>query len=570
MYELLAEPHYLSVLYTNRNAAAFTGTASKIHAVVDDPSALSTDILFAGPATYVDHLAGPYEVPYDYGRTGYQYTPGFDFFEKMHVIPRTLHLGNILSAQAIPMELFNGFRRLAQSWTSFVNNAGIGTDLVGTGPVQFIAPLDSILRVLEIGTAGPAIVDTTLDFGFTVYTLEIPISFQRVVLFAVVPPETPYEEVLEFKTDILEKVNDTEQRISVRKRPRQEFVLEFRVEDGRERVKVENFLFRKLGSSFGLPIWHEATPLTAPAIATDTVIAVGDTDFADFRVGGFAVIYVDGDLFDVLSVASFTTTSITFSNPLTNSYPRGTSVIPLRIARTEPKADGARWPVNLSRVQLTFTVEDNEIDIADASAYGTYAGRVLFDDYNFVRGTSDEGWDMKVAVFDSESGQVFQQALSDRMRHRAEKMFLVDGRENIWRLRQLMHYLRGKQKSFWLPTFRDELVPVLPLVLSSNTLDIENVGYAQFVDSLQPRNVIRLTLVDGTVHIREILSSLEVDATRETLTLDDVWPAAIAIDDVERIEFVEKMRFDTDRIRIRYEPGKGVAVLQAPVRAVRD
>ncbi|MEE9472321.1 MAG: hypothetical protein V3W32_11445, partial [Gemmatimonadota bacterium] len=137
---------------------------------------------------------------------------GQEWFEKCHVFPGELALGNILSTQIRTLELFNAFRRPPEpvEWTAFVNNAGAGvtiTNLPGL-PVS-IASRASFIANVQVSTAGPPAISGTLDFTFgapTSQTFLVPVTGNRITIFQF-RPQTPITEKLRFKTDII-RIND--------------------------------------------------------------------------------------------------------------------------------------------------------------------------------------------------------------------------------------------------------------------------------------------------------------------------------------------------------------------------
>ena len=134
----------------------------------------------------------------------------------------------------------------------------------------------------------------------------------------------------------------------------------------------------------------------------------------------------------------------------------------------------------------------------------------------------------------------------------------------------MLHAIRGPQISFYVPTQRDDLVPIMNLNSGSAALDVANAGYAQFVRQRVPKASIRVTFNNGDPQLlRSVLTSVEVDATRETLTLNGTWPTTYTPAQVDRIEIVEKVRFDSDTIRIRHEGAGGqVSRIMAPLKTL--
>lgn len=562
-------PGVAAAAYTHPVPPTFED-ASSTGLIVDDPLSLDPDEDFANDVTDVEPTeAGNQNFS---GQVEPAFTPGVDFYERFHVLPRSLDLGLVLSTQLIEMEVFSGFREDFSTWQDFINNAGAGIALVGAPslPVE-VAPLHSIPFQLQVSSSGPSFVDSTLDFVFDSGIVSIPIDLERVVLLAV-PPEVPYSEFLEWVTNVLSHSDGTEQRPSPRRYPRQFFEWDFVVEDGVQRSRLHNMLFDWQSRTFGVPIWHELTRTTQDYSAGVTSINVASTAFADYRVGGLALIYSSETVFDVLTVNTIGPTSITFDSPTLQDHDRGALVCPLRVGVVVGESvTGSRWPSAAASVQMQIEVTDNVVDLADDSAFPTYNSKVLVDEFNALPGgTMSESFEQPVVRIDGEVGLIEQTSLWPNNKRVSEKTFIAQGKQRLWEVRGLLHHLRGRQVSWYLPDFSDDMVVTQDIASGSATLVIANVGYTRFVHVRQPRDVVRITFADGSVLMRAIIDASEVSVDEESLTLDANFPANQLAEDVVRVEFVEKVRFDSDRIRIDYRPGDHTARVSAPVRSVLE
>jgi hypothetical protein len=556
-----------------RAPEAYFGATVGPKLLVDDPAVLAAP--FAGVGTDAAQQAAENQAGFK-GVLGDSSTPGLDFYEKFHIIPRRIDLGNVLSTTTVALEVFSAFRSSPQFWTMFDNNAGQGVTLLGapTLPV-LVQPMAGFDLDVEVSLIGPAVVDATLDFTFNVTGLiQVPITLQRVVLFAV-RPELEYEEILQWLTDVFPHVDGTEQRRSVRKNPRQLLDWSVLVEDGVERSILENVLFDWQSRAFGLPQWHELTPLSGTVTGgSTTVLTVVTTADADFRDGGLLVVYESQTKFDVLNLVSHTATTLTVENPPQNSYAPGADVVvaPLRLGTLTGDPGGQRYRTGLERVQTRFRVKDNDANLGDASTFPTFASKVLLDDFNFVQGTMPESYRQTVVTIDGDVGLTAEYARSDRHRRGSVKQFVVGTKAALWRVRRLLHFLSGRRISFFVPTFSRDLVPLANITSGMTTLAVSNVGYTNFVRSRQPKNVIRVVPVvgAGSPFLRTILSSTVNTSVQETITVDSTWPSTLTPSQVERIEFVEKVRQDSDEVRIRHERGGTTRRISVPIRTVLE
>lgn len=570
--------------------ATFTFTGSPLEQTPGDLYGLP-GVAFWGVDTYPDSSDGPPSVPFAGAQTlvafgvgkpanteesfggaekSDQSTGGFDWFETFHIIPRSFDFSNLLSDQEVDIEVFSAFRRLAQQWTSFVNGAGDGVTLEDgpTLPVD-VPPLTGYAMTLAVAAGGEAFVDDSLDFVFEAPTgtISIPIEIQRIVLWGL-EPELPFALFLAFLSDVRTSKDGSEQRAALRPFPRQAFEYNYVIEEGAELQILENLLFDFQSRVFGVPVWFDDCELTADLAAGATTIPVDSTAYRDFRVGSLAVLFTSQQVFDVLEITTINAASLELAAPTLNSYTAGQKVYPLATCRANPQVQGSRYLTGLSTMAIRFEPTDNEVDLADVSPFAAHNGKVLLDE-NVVRGnTLPHTFRRVFEQLDGGVGLVLQASPWDRHKRSTRFTLRAEGRQAVSELVGLVHALKGRAISWYMPRSSDDLTVVADLLNAANTMDVANVGYAQFVRNRQPKNVIRLTLADGSTLIRTITASASTSSSVDQLTLSTTWPSTIAFEDVVRVEYVEEVRFDTDNMKIEFDTSGHRARLVAPVVAV--
>jgi hypothetical protein len=493
----------------------------------------------------------------------------FDWFEDFHVVARVYSFGNLLSAQSADIEVFSAYRYETRTWDAFVTIAGSGITL-GSAPAlpTVVLPLTGYLMTLEIDTTGSPVVDGALAFEFEGGDVAtVLVELQRIVLWWL-DPEQPFAEELESLTDIIPIFGGREQRIALRKNPRQFFPYEYLVEEGATRQILENLLFDWQARVFGVPVWWDELELTAAATAGDTSITVDETAYRDLRVGGLAVLLVDREQFDVLTISAIGGTSMTFESGLLNSYSVGTRVFPLQASKIDKRIGGSRYPVGMGRMQIAFRTLDNDVNLADLTPFSSYSGKLLLDVFNIIRSsTVSEDFEINVYSLDSETGLEHFEGEWDRHKRSHAFVMRAEGRQAVWEMRGMVHALRGRQVSLYIPRASDDLVVTADLLNTSVQMQVANYGYAQFVRNRQPKNVIRVTLANGTTLVRTIVGSSNIDADSDQLEVDVAWPSTIDYTTIERVEFVEEVRASSDRVKIEYQEGGNVAHLVMPLIA---
>lgn len=530
---------------------------------------VTDDVVTAGPAT---KPAAPQDDWLE-GNVVEKTTLGTDWWERIHILPREgFKFGNIISDQTYTVEIFNAFRLIGVEFTSFTNNTGPGISLDPDPSPVTIDRLHSLLLDLLVEAKGSSSFDSTLDFlfGSGVGTISIGASGSRIVLWGF-PPELAMRETISFLTNIIPATDGEEQRISLRKAPRQAFQMSFFVEEGPERQYAESVLFDWQASIFGLPIWHEATLSTAAVSAGDTSVPVQSTAFRDFRVGGQVILWSAFRTFSVMTIASVSANSIGFTAQIGDAFAAGVQVMPVRDqVLTSQRIRAVRGRVGFSEINITFRVVDNDIDLADASSFPTYNGKVLMDDPNLVTNTMSDTYERQLTVVDGLTGTVISNSTWARGKRAHRKGFKMVGLEELWKVRGLMHFLRGRQISFYIPSFSDDMEAFDTFSSGGSLMPIKNIGYAQFVQARQPKNVVRVTLTNGTTLVRTITGATEISAEREDLTIDVNWPSTIQPSDIERIEYVEKVRLDADGISIEHLRGGMDRTINVPIKDVFD
>ena len=542
-------------------------------------------------------------VPVEFiGNTGEQW------FEKMHVFPGgnavlnpgydegyKIEYGDILADTDREYEIYNASRRATATLSTITLTAvspGIETPEIVT--TRQVGPGTSMLAAASTfntdGTTGlgtPVLVniralkdgisnfDGPVTFTFDVGDATFDISGSRVAMI-LSNYDFPFSETMEFKTDIITATGGKEQRISTRKQARERFNCIYRL-NGTERQRMRALLFAWHDQIFGVPLFHEGTELTAATSIGAFQFQITGGDDTDFRVSGLGLVYTDPFTFDVVEISAVTDTLVTISGTAQNAYPVGTRIMPVRPCRIVGRVKTKMFKYNeLEEFNILFESTDNDTGVAagDTTLWGnssTYNSKLLLDDCNLMGISMSTDMDRNIIVLDNTTGKVTQKSAWDFDKRQSSKGFLATSREQVQQLKKLLRGLRGKQVSFYLPTSTNDLTQGATALSGSTNFDIVNIDYKRFVNGAGPMSVFKITYTDGTSLVREILSAADhpSDPTLERLTLDTTWPANRTVDEVDRVEFYELVRFNTDLFRI-FHDRVGLARMTAPVKVVFD
>lgn len=490
------------------------------------------------------------------------------WYEAAHLLPRIIQdVGNVITEQTIQCELYNADRSSSVTISSITDNLGDGFQVIGVPSTPFsISSQEGLSFQIKVLQSG----ELTFDSTYTLTSSEgdewtVHIVGSRIVLIPI-RPEAPLREHLIFDTTVIEKIDASEQRIKNRDAPRGMFEMEFK--EGRKRLEL--LLFDRQSKVLAVPAWHEPSFLSSAVTTGDLTINVDTTAYGNFFVGGYAVILKDEYTYDALEIESMTSTSITFTSSVANDYDENTEVMPLMTAYAEPTVPMAKAVMNAQTIKVDMHIAATTNDIADTSGWSTYNGKVFLDDPNLVNGELAEALRTKVFVLDNISGDYSHFAIWDHSQRNSGKGFKSSDRAALWKLRKLLHHLKGQQVSFYIPTFSKDLEPNTTLLTGSSTFNMDHIGYTLNAYQRWPKQVFRLVLKNGTKLTRTIQNSSEVSSEEEQLTVDTPWPYDIAPEDIERCEFIEQVRLASDDIVITHFNALGEAECIAPTKEVAD
>lgn len=491
------------------------------------------------------------------------------WYEMAHLLPRIIQeLGNLVSEQVIDCGLYNADRNDKITVQSITNDLGYGIDVAGVPTAPFdIESQDSLIFTLTVKSVG----DLTIDASYTLHLstgedYTIYITGSRVVLFPI-RPETPMREHLLFDTKIIEAVDGSEQRIANREYPRGMF--EGTYKNGQQ--IIEMILFDRQSKVVAVPAWHEPAFLNAAHSAGVYTVNINTTDYANFYVGGYAVVLENEYTYDALKIESMTATSLTFESELSFDYTKKATVMPLLTAYIEASSASLKYPYNQQYFNLRIHVDPEVNDIASAAAFNTYNSEPFMDGPNLIEGGQlAEAIRTKIFVVDNLTGLRTQHTAWNHSKRYSKKGWKTNTRQELWELRQLLHYLKGRQVGFYIPTFWKDIAITQTLVISTLTMTIRNIGYVTNAFERWPKQIIRIHLKDSTILTRTIQNSSIVSNMEEQLTVDTPWPASYTADEIERIEFLEKIRIDVDDIVIVHYNGLGQAECIVPIKEVEN
>lgn len=452
------------------------------------------------------------------------------FMDQFWLFPTPLDYGRITSDKALSMEALNTHRNTTRALLNIDTAAlaAVGVTQTGGNPTPIILNFfHQESFEFTAGVDGPATFDVLVEFDFDQnQTSLVRFLGIRLVLFNFVPDQ-PVPEQLSWFTDIFKAKDGNEQRQGLRTTPRQRLQYIFSRPEDSEMARLRNTLFTFRGFTFGFGIWFEQKTVGQAELAGQTLLQVV-TKGMDLRIDSTILIFEPVTrAFQDREVASFTPTTITLTSGLLFDMSARAVVAPVRFGgiTRNPRFNDQR--TGWMRTSLEFTTDDNASQAyADQTALEVdwtvhpEDGLVILVECNIMRGAAQSrAVEAKLIREDPGIGIPLQLQVHPTADFRSQKRtFDLFTNTEILRWRQLLHWWHGSLASFYLPTFRNDLIVTTAFQLDNTVLTIENQGLDALVALQGAHKSIMLT-VGETQYFAEIASVFEASETLESITL---------------------------------------------------
>jgi hypothetical protein len=362
----------------------------------------------------------------------------------------------------------------------------------------------------------------------------------------------PIVERMEWKTDILQSYDGTEQTRSLRLGPRKTYEFEAFFSDKARRY-AESILWGWGARTWALPVWPDGLDLPNQATAGDTEILLS-TPTRDYSADGLAIILADTFAYEVVEILAVLSDRLQLKRDLTSTWPAGTRIYPARQARLTPQVRLPRWDGSSSGSRVSFDLVETVDCDADAGAttYRTYPVLTNRPEWG---GGFDIELQRKLASLDNlTGGRVFEDEAGMPSTLQSMRWSWVSrGEQDAYR--KLLYALRGRSGHLWVPTWALDLIVVAVIGNSATNIDVEFCAYTKQIALSPNRRDIRIELTNGTVFYRRITGSEDVGGDVERIGIDSplgqvVQPAQVAL-----VSFMAFSRLEGDAVELAHWTG---------------
>lgn len=487
--------------------------------------------------------------------------PGFklpsyfdDFYNRVHVNPSAIALGNLVSSQSRTIVVWNAFIDQSLTLNTVLISNGDGMVLTPPGPTPMVfAPLQQYAWQLSVTPNGEAVINAMLQWQFTNADDDVTVTVtgNRITAWTIAPDwSNGITETLTWLTDVQQSISGNQVRQQVRNAPRRQWEFSV-VAQGQDRRVMELMLYDWSARVWLMPVWPDVTFLTSPVIAGSLRIAV-DTTGLDYVVGGLALLWSSSTQFEIVEVASLPAGAVVIAQPTANAWPIGARIYPCRTATLTDYPQVPRGSSNIASGQIRFQAAE-PCDWPAAAPGTTYLGLPVLESrtdepkdlgasYGRVVVTIDN--DIGIPEIDDPSGQPWITQ---------EHCWRLTGRGDRAAHRSLLYWLAGRGNAVWLPSWADDVLLVSPVPANALAMAVEWAGFTRFGALQAGRRHLRIEMIDGTIFYRTITGSIELNTSQEQLSFDSPFGIQINPSSVRQISWMMLATLASDSIEIAHE-----------------
>lgn len=481
------------------------------------------------------------------------------YYYRLWIIPSIVNFGRILSPENEEVEVWNSFFEPREFGPVVATGDENGQTLTGETEAGTFNWLESKMYTIAATRLGSTQINLSYDWqmqgdGDTASVLQV-LGIRLVAFLLRHNWLAPVIEQLAFKTSILTGMSGKEQRIKLRQSPRRRIEMTYLTLTPEQRMYLEH---AAMGQNlvFAVPLWSDVGSLQADAIVGTTSFQI-DTVDRDYEIGGLLFLQsADGETSEVLEITSFTSSSVTTTEPSINEFLKGARACPARFGIMEKE---------VSRTRHTSTVEGTTIpwlldtstdtpNMLEAYTPTTYQGLEVYAEKNDY--AQDHDIDSKAVRDDADNDiGIIEIIPGEEFPRQTYPFYKLMTRDEFPAYKQWFYNRSGKYTPMWWVDHIRSFKLVTGTALDSVFLTVKSLGYGELAFSSTTRRHIAIKLPSGAWAYREV-EAVEVneDGTT-TLTIDTAPGEALVVNDNPMICLLRKVRLDSDVLDVTWETG---------------
>ena len=470
-----------------------------------------------------------------------------DFYNRIHITPKTINFGNIVSEQQATVDVWNAY--LEPRNLLAITGEEVGLSITGPEPDFEMTATQELTWTINATIDGVFNLDADIAWVFSTETATLNVLGKRIQVFPFfINWSDGVQERLEWLTDVLTSAEYFTQRRQLRLHPRRYLSSEILL-DNRDRQAFDMAIFGWGGRDWLVPIWFEIQQLNSATNAGQDFIAC-DTQFLDFSDGGNALLIGETIRdYEAVEIAEVQETGLLLARNLVKSWPVLSRIYPARTGRlvAQPRLNRKNDAVQKTDVEFMLTEVSSWPAVMPAT---TYLGYPVLTSKPAETNDLTSTFQRILTTLDiSGAIPVVSDATAMAMPLLEHADVLV-GREEKAAYRSFVYALAGRSAAIWVQTFADDLTPIS---FSSDAISIENIGAARYALGQPGRRHIAIELHTGEQLYRQISSIVEIDENTELVSLNSSFDPVISALEVARISWLFLAAKSSDTVEFKHE-----------------
>lgn len=466
-----------------------------------------------------------------------------DFYNRIIIDPVFINTGNLVSEQFYEISVFNGYF-VDKTLESIQVQTLDGLQLVGPTPPTVYSQLETIQYQITISTDGPSSIDGNLlfDFAGTSDDLILHVTGSRIVMLPY-QAALPWQEILEWKTEVLTTNTGYEQRIRLRKQARHSVRSYYPIP--REAMRAAfNRAYGWLQRSWAVAMWADIQYIGPINNGATSIIC--DTTKYDFRPNSLVCVWESYSLNQVIEITDVFPGSISLTRVMSGSFTKA-YLMPVRIGVPN---GGIRRLTDGSNTSLGIEYEFKDNTDLNPTAPAQFLGYdIYYDETLMSSGATEERLIARMDTVDYETGPIDYYPPWRYNRRARDSYFLNEDPEATWTFKKWLHRRAGRLRPYWLPTFENNL-QLLTQGNVGSTLQCSSDDYRSMAAD---RIHLAIELTNGTWYPRTVTGSSIVNSSVINVGIDS--PLNVDASLIKQICYLGLHRLDTDRVEMDWIGG---------------
>jgi hypothetical protein len=461
-----------------------------------------------------------------------------DYYFRVHMSPSVISLGNVLTEQTINIELWNAYLS-SNTLASIGASNSDGLTLTNPGGLTAYKPLEYRTVTLQVSPTGAATIDGKLTFNFNLGSIVLAITGVRAILWGFAP-DTAHKETVKYLTDVIPAIYG-ETSLSLKEIPRNLWNYSFYLRTVEEFALAKNIAKTYGHIGLGIPVWNQIRPL--PKLLSGSTSITIDTTYIEIAQGDLCIVYVDYKTYEILEVLYMTSSSIVLKQANVINFPSNCYFMPLKPCVLDGTIDFSRGAGSRNSVSVNFQYTKG-FTSESLTGIELYNGLPVITNATVVENSLTENFSHKIEFLDADIGDLVPVELEQNTRHRQNIAITAHSQTDIFKLKRMLDYFKGRYNYFYLPTFSNDCIAISNSLSAGATfISVKDTGLRY-----SPPKIIRIV---GNVTEMIGVSGVTVAGSVETIGL--ATNLVNNISNITSIQIVTKVRLDTDVIELNYD-----------------